>query len=396
MSQSIGRAQHLQDWLLYSGRYIEDFETFVGELAKTLNLFGFELSRLNLGVYILHPDIAGVAFQWIKEGEAVASIPVEHSDLETPVYLESPIRACVNSGQNIRIQIGKFGAASDFPVVAEFQKSGITDYCVMPLPGGSERVNVWSLATTRPGGFTNEEWSTLQRFSLYLSLVVDYLAVQWLAGVLMQVYLGRRTGKRVLRGQVKRGDGQEIRAALWFCDMRGFTQLSSVMTSEELIVILNEYFGRLGPAVQEEGGEILKFIGDAMLAIFPMGEDDDDEATVCKRCLKAAEVAQATLEEWSQSRTKQGQQSIRTGIALHIGEVVYGNIGTPGRLDFTVIGEAVNRVARVEGMCTSLGEGLLATKEFIEHIDRRAELLGAYELKGIRDDVEIYAIRIDS
>jgi len=383
----------LRDWLLYTGRYADGFEAFTEALTETLNTFGFGVARLNMGVYILHPDIAGVAFQSHEDEPDVIGIAVEHEDLEDAIYKNSPIYACVKSRDVVRVQINETELSDAFPVVADLRAEGFTDYCVMPLPGGSNRTNVWSVATKAEGGFTEYQWENLQKLSLYLSLVVDYLAVQWLAGVLMQVYLGQRTGKRVLDGQVKRGDGQRSKAALWYCDMRDFTELSNSMSSEDLIKVLNEYFGHLGPAVQENHGEILKFIGDAMLAIFPVDTDTDDTELACRRCLDAAQAAQEKLLTWSNERVRTGEKAVKCGIGLHLGEVVYGNIGTLGRLDFTVIGEAVNRVARVESMCNKLGSELLATAEFVEHIQETAsQSLGSYPLKGVEKPVEIFTL----
>lgn len=384
----------LNNWLFYTGRYADGLDNFTKGLAQVLNESGFDISRLNLGVYILHPDIAGVAFQWLAESGKVVQISVEHEDLQSPIYLQSPIRECVDFKMPIRARLLNADEVERFPVFEEFAEDGMTDYCALPLPGAADRINVWSVATTNPNGFSQAQWEALQEFSLYLSLVVDYLAVQWLAGVLMQVYLGRRTGKRVLAGQVRRGDGQRIKAALWYCDMRNFTELSTTMQSEDLIVLLNEYFGKLGPAVRSEDGEILKFIGDSMLAIFPVGEQSGDAQMACGRCLSAAHRAQAYLEHWAEQRIKNGKPAIRSGIAMHIGEVLYGNIGAEGRLDFTVIGEAVNRVARVEGMCRSLGEQLLATKEFVSQISNSSTSLGSYTLKGIDKPVEIFRMGI--
>ena len=386
------KSDQLRDWLLYTGRYLEGFELFTKELSATLNLFGFSTTRLNLGVYILHPDIAGVAFQCHENEPGVLGIAVEHEDLKNPIYRQSPICTSVENNEVVRVRICESPTNMGFPVIDDLRDEGFTDYGVCPLPGGSGRTNVWSVATNKDEGFSDVQWNNLHGLSLYLSLVVDYLAVQWLAGVLMQVYLGQRTGQRVLKGQVKRGDGQRIKAALWYCDMRDFTKLSNSMSSEDLILVLNEYFGHVGPAVQAQNGEILKFIGDAMLAIFPIDEDDKSQEEVCAQCLEAALIAQATLAEWSNERVEQGEVSVRSGIGLHIGEVVYGNIGTPGRLDFTVIGEAVNRVARVEGMCSSLGYELLATRDFIDLVSHKEKYLGDFLLKGIEDPVEIFAI----
>ena len=385
------KADQLRDWLLYTGRYVNGFEAFTEELTEVLNLYGFALTRLNLGVYMLHPDIAGVAFQWHEDEPGVLSIPVEHHALETPAYLESPIYEAVHSRQTIRVRLCE-REPSKYPIVEELFLAGGTDYAVLPLPGGSSRVNVWSVMTTKEGGFSEQEWHALQNFTLYLSLVVDYFAVQWLAGVLMQVYLGRRTGLRVLDGQVKRGDGQRIEAALWDCDMREFTRISSTLSSEELIVLLNEYFGHMGDAVRSHHGEILKFMGDAMLAIFPVDETQGGIEAACQLCLEAAQEALDKLGAWSALRERSGATVIRSGIGLHVGEVVYGNIGTPGRLDFTVIGQAVNRVARVEGMCSQLGKSLLATREFTMHLNQSFESLGTHSLKGSEHPVEIMSL----
>lgn len=386
------KTRQLQDWLLHTGRYIEGFEAFSVELAKTLNIFGFDICRLNLGVYILHPDIAGVAFQWHSQPSSILTIPVEHADLEGPIYLQSPIRASVDERRVIRIRIVGATKEHPYPIIHELEEEGITDYGVLPLPGAGDRTNVWSIATKSSEGFSDQQWDALQKFSLYLSLVVDYLAVQWLAGVLMEVYLGQRTGKLVLDGQVKRGDGQRIKAALWYCDMRDFTKFSNAMSSEELIVLLNEYFDHVGSAVRAQDGEILKFIGDAVLAIFPVNEDTNDVAQACTQCLTAAQKAHDNLAAWSEKRIEQGASPIKSGIALHVGEVLYGNIGTQARLDFTVIGEAVNRVARIEGMCSSLGQSILATQEFTSHITLSKTSLGEFSLKGIQEPVEIFAV----
>ena len=178
MGDTGDKSERLRDWLLHTGRYIEGFESFTEELARALNLFGFDVSRLNLGVYILHPDIAGVAFQWHRSNLDVLTIPVEHEDLNHPIYLKSPIRACVESGEVIRLRVMNGEGSAEFPVVDDFRDEGITDYGVVPLPGGSGRMNVWSVATEKEGGFEQDEWEALQNFGLYLSLVVDYLAVQ--------------------------------------------------------------------------------------------------------------------------------------------------------------------------------------------------------------------------
>jgi adenylate cyclase len=256
----------------------------------------------------------------------------------------------------------------------------------VPFADGSHKA--LSFATGRPGGFNDDE---LALFAAMIPAVAFNLEVQALrrtARTLLDTYVGRQSGGRVLDGQIQRGSGETIRAVIWLCDLRGFTSLSERLSRDDLIDLLNSYFGPMCDAVAREGGEILKFIGDAMLAIFPIHADPTQ---TCAAALSAAAQAQAALAEENARREGECLPRIDYGLALHIGDVMYGNIGSDTRLDFTVIGPAVNLTARIESMCRQLGRQLLLSGEFVEAGGIAAQSLGAYSLKGVGADQEIFA-----
>jgi adenylate cyclase len=204
---------------------------------------------------------------------------------------------------------------------------------------------------------------------------------------LLDTYVGRQSGGRVLEGQIQRGTGETIRAVIWLCDLRGFTGLSETLPRDELIDLLNCYFGPMCDAVMAEGGEVLKFIGDAMLAIFPIKADTSG---ICGAALMAAERAQAALVEENRRREGLSLPRIEYGLALHVGDVLYGNIGSDTRLDFTVIGPAVNLTARIESMCRQLGRPLLLSSDFVKAGGIAALSLGAFPLRGVGVEQEIF------
>lgn len=222
-----------------------------------------------------------------------------------------------------------------------------------------------------------------------VSFILEIQALRRMARTLLDTYVGRQSGGRVLDGQIRRGMGETVRAVIWLCDLRGFTSLSESLPRDALIETLNQYFGPMCDAVEANTGEVLKFIGDAMLAIFAVGED---AATACRRALAAARTAQEDLAAANWQRTTAGLPPINYGIALHVGDVMYGNIGSDTRLDFTVIGPAVNLTARIELMCKELDRSLLLSAEFARASGIEADLLGEFVLKGVGAKQRIYAM----
>jgi adenylate cyclase len=212
-----------------------------------------------------------------------------------------------------------------------------------------------------------------------------------IARTLLSTYLGTEAGRRVLAGQVQRGEGVSTAAALFYCDLRGFTQMSEALPRAQLIAMLNDYFETMAAPVERHGGEILKFIGDAMLAIFPIA-DDLDRDRACLTALAAAREAVAAMDELNRRRRATEEIELAAGIALHTGTVMYGNIGAPERLDFTVIGPAVNLVVRLERLCRKLDRRLVASGRFASPCGLAMASLGRHELPGVGEPVEVFGL----
>ena len=266
---------------------------------------------------------------------------------KTPAFTQSPLTEVTLTGRAIRRRLDDAGADLGYAILDTFRLEGGTDYVAMPMVFSSGEINCISWLTDRPGGFTEAEIAGLTDIAEMLTVIVETQTHRRIVRALLDTYVGHRTGQRVLSGAIKRGDGETIRAVIWYCDLRGFTSLSDALPRDALLDLLNEYFEIMVNAVSAEGGEVLKFIGDGMLAIFEL-RDGDNVALRCAAALSAARAARAAVAARNPDRIAAGLAEIRYGLALHLGEVTYGNIGAPNRLDFTVIGPAVNHATRIE------------------------------------------------
>ena len=244
----------------------------------------------------------------------------------------------------------------------ELRSASVTDYVVLPAPFSDGTNKALSLATTRVDGFSDDEIALFAAMTPAVAVNLEIQALRRMARTLLDTYVGRQSSGRVLAGQIRRGMGETINAVIWLSDLRGFTSLSESSPRDELIEMLNRYFGPMCDAVEVSGGEILKFIGDSVLAIFPI---ELDAAAACRRALEAAHAAGIAIEAENLLRAASGAPQIHYGLALHLGDVMYGNIGGDARLDFTVIGPAVNLTSRIELMCKDLQRSPLLSAEFV-------------------------------
>jgi adenylate cyclase len=277
----------------------------------------------------------------------------------------------------------------EFPILKDLRREGITDYVVLPVPFSDGTSKALSLATTRADGFSDDQITLFEAMIPAVSFNLEIQVLRRTARTLLDTYVGRQSGNRVLDGQIRRGMGETLPAVIWLCDLRGFTGLSESLPRDALIEMLNQYFGPMCDAVEANGGEVLKFVGDAMLAIFPIGTD---AASACRNALGAARMAKQSLANENRLRAAANLAQIDYGAALHIGDVMYGNIGSDTRLDFTVIGPAVNLTARIESMCKELDRSLLLSAEFVRASGVEACLLGEFVLKGVGAKQPIYAM----
>lgn len=378
-------------WLLREGRDLPDSKAVLGGLARVLTESGFALYRLAVSTRTLHPQVLAIAYVWRRGDIEATETRRDHGILESPLYLQSPIRAIYDGAPEVRRRIEAPDSPMDFPILHELRAEGVTDYLALPMKFSRGRMATVAIATDRPGGFSNRELAEFSDLVPLLALVLEVKETMRMTAALLEIYLGRDAGRRVLGGLIKRGDGITLAAALWYCDLRGFTALSDRLPRDELIELLNEYFGCMAGAVHARGGEVLKFIGDAMLAIFPIA-DDLDRDRACLAALDAAQDALSQLDSLNEARRAAGQPVLEVGLALHTGAVMYGNIGAPDRLDFTVIGPAVNLVTRLEGLCAPLGQRLLASARFASPCGFKLRSLGYYRLKGIAEEQEVFGL----
>ena len=254
----------------------------------------------------------------------------------------------------------------------------------------------WSYVNRALSGVDTAVWDLYgkirkQPVVALLGRVLETKALRRTALNLLDTYLGHDAGKRILGGQIKRGDMETIHAVLWYCDLRGFTALSETLPGNEVIELLNDYFQAMASAVHEAEGEVLKFVGDAMLAIFRPRFTETPRCATCGRALAAAEQAVENLAAVNAERREQGKPELTAGLALHVGEVLYGNVGAEDRLDFTVIGPAVNLVSRIEHLCADQGIPLVVSADFAALLERPVASLGRHELRGIAEAQEIFA-----
>jgi adenylate cyclase len=387
-SLAAGEVTHpVMHWLMTAARRRTDPNEFLEAFAQELRAAGVDVSRITTGVPILHPQIFSFSGLW-EFGKGTTERQYRSGPDVAPTMASSPIRIAYEGGGPVRCDLASPPAPGEFAILADLRHEGFTDYIVHSVPFADGSHKALSLATRRPGGFNAGELALFAAMIPAIAFNLEVQALRRTARTLLDTYVGRQSGGRVLEGQIQRGGGGTILAVIWFCDLRGFTNLSEKLPRDALIDLLNGYFGPMCDAVASEGGEILKFIGDAMLAIFPVVAG---AAPVCAAALRAAESAQAALVEENRRRETADLPRIDYGLALHVGDVMYGNIGSDTRLDFTVIGPAVNLTARIESMCRQLGHQLLLSADFVEAAGIGAQSLGIFSLKGVGADQELFA-----
>lgn len=383
------------DWLMREGRQSTDIPTVVDAFARRLTESGVPLARLSLGLRLLHPQIQFMSYYWRAHEPAVEVIERAHGTELSESYLTSPVYTITEQGvEAMRFPLERMEPPWEYPVLDELKDQGMTDYVAMALLFSAGRRNMASLTTTRPGGFTSGDLALIDAVLPAFAAVVETLTLRRLAATVLDTYVGHRTGARILSGDIRRGTGADLRAVIWYCDLRGFTTLADRLPRDTLISLLNGYFEIMGGAVEARGGEIVKFIGDAMLAIFPLpdGAGPLEERQACRLALAAARDALARIDARNAERAAWGEPTLRCGIALHVGNVMYGNIGAPSRLDFTVIGPAVNLVSRIEGLCKRLDRSLLTSAEFAAACPDPLDAAGWHPVRGLKDPVEVFGL----
>ena len=377
------------DWLVREGRLIADPAKMFEALANRLVAAGAPVERMTLGLQAIHPQWRTMGMEWWN-GEGVTQATRPHGIELTPDYIGSPVEEMVKTGRPVRYRLEKL-KPENHSVLHNLAALGGTDYYATPMQLARGRWPTLTFMTERPEGFSDEDIAKFHRLMDHLAPIAESHIGHTVSTTLLDTYLGRVVGEQILGGLIKRGDGQEINAVLWFSDLRDFTGMNERLPSAEMLELLNNYLQLVGDALKAHGGEILKFIGDGVMAYFP-AEDALFLPIVTASATAAARRLIDDIAAANEARATGGAEPLRFGIGLHIGVVTFGNVGTQDRLDFTVIGPAVNRTARLEAMTKVLGVPVCASAEFNDACPTPMVSLGRHRLRGVPQPIEIFTL----
>ncbi len=387
------RARPIVAWLMDEERLSAARMAFLFDrFARRLRDAGLPVTRASLHIGQLHPQLSARSLVWDWDSGGAVDLGHEHSIQNHDMYLASPIRAMHEGRGPIRRRLERPDCPLDYPILQDLKARGLTDYTMRLLAFSGGIRNAVSFATERPGGFTDLDLAVFDASLPAFAAVVELAQLRRTARDLLSTYVGPNTGERIFSGAVKRGDGEVIHAVIWFCDLRGFTALSERRPLEEVLALLDDYFDAIAQPVVERGGEILKFMGDAMLAIFPCEAHEGAVCDACDVAVAAAEAAVASVAALNQARAMKAKAPIHCGVAVHVGEVMYGNIGAADRLDFTVIGPAVNLVSRLDQLSADLEQPIVVSASVTRASRRAFRSLGRHRLKGIAEPQEAFTL----
>ena len=378
------------EWLVGPARRIASGIRAFDEFAWRMLAAGLPLVRVTLHTSTLHPQYLGATFVWFRTTGRTEQRLIAHEVADLIPYEDNPVARVVRGGETLRRRLDVVDAVVDFSILHDLQALGATDYLALPVASGHGARNYMiTYVTDRPGGFTESEVTDLTRVSQRLPILVDMHNQRAIARNVVSAYLGAKTGPKVLAGQIRRGTGEEISAVLWSSDLRGFTARSDRLPGDRMIALLNALFDSQAKAIHERGGEILKFIGDGLLAVFPI-ERAEMAAGAARQALEAAIEAIVAVHRLGGDAAMAGEPPLEIVVALHVGAVIYGNIGAADRLDFTVIGPAVNLVSRVEAVAKALNMPIVVSDEFARAYGGPLRSLGTHQLRGLATPHELF------
>ena len=376
----------LQTWLIAQISEKPSLETLFTGFCKKLVKQGLPIWRSQIGLETLHPEDIGFSFLWI-DGELQERSRARPGILTSSDYINSPAKHVDDTGTAFHWKIGENDRGMG--LIKEFIADGVTDYVMLPLPFlDNVRTASVPFATKAPGGFGAEGHEALRYAATLFSPLAERIALRRVALDALTVYLGATAAQRAYAGQIERGDVSTLQAAILIADLRGFTLLSDRLERRAMVALLDRWFGVMGEAIEAQGGDILKFMGDGLLAVFPL---DGDASESCARALAAAKQTIVGTAELNEELVQEGQAPLRFGMALHCGDVEFGNIGAKRRIDFTVIGPAVNHASRLQDLTKVLQTPLVVSDAFVDTLGRRLRSLGSHVLRGVREPVEVFA-----
>ncbi|WBL80218.1 adenylate/guanylate cyclase domain-containing protein [Bradyrhizobium xenonodulans] len=383
------QADSVVDWLTNGTRDERFVDNIFAQMCIRLQQAGIPLKRSTLHILIHHPQWLGARMMW-SDGMRDAEIAlVEYDVRERSEYIGSAANEIHDGAAEVRERLEQDASLGrKHALYDEMRARGLTDYVAWPLYHTLGKRHLVTFATDRPGGFDDAHIDGLKKLLPVLALVSEIRVKNRLARTLLETYVGAHAGELILAGATRRGTGTTVRAAIMICDLRDFTKISDNWPRDDVIDLLNDYFDAMSEPIARHGGEILKFIGDGLLAIFPLSAPD-----ACANLLHAVTEARQAMAALNERNSATGRVPLNYGIGVHVGDVMYGNIGSASRLDFTVIGPAVNMASRLEALTKQLGRTVLLSRAFAELVEKQFELehVGKHEVRGFSDPIELFA-----
>ena len=347
----------LIDWLLREAASIATPEGLTAALVEKLTEHGVAISRFAVMIWSLHPQIMGRNYVWEKDTGKVTTFAPGHEIHDHPAFQNSPLLHVSRGLGGVRQKLDDAHFSDRYSVMKDFKNKGATDYVAMPLRFSDGRTNVLTMTCDHPDGFTTANLGLVYECALVIGRYYEVFTQKENARSLLETYVGKRTGARVLGGEIRRGDGDDIDAAIMFCDLRGSTRLEETLGRAAYIKLLNQFFETISTIIQDHDGEVLKFIGDAVLAVFPASAGAEIA------CTQALQSAREIVDRLAALTDEKDAYHCECAIGIAFGQVTYGNVGSRERLDFTVIGRAANIAARLGDYGKTIDHRIVVSSE---------------------------------
>ncbi|WP_084507321.1 adenylate/guanylate cyclase domain-containing protein [Geminicoccus roseus] len=384
------------DFILEDATTRDDLPGLLGSACEKMVALGVPLWRMSVSMRAIHPTVTALTAIWRRgEGAAADLAQFGPGEEDRARYRRSPIAYLLESGErSARWDLAAGEGCDRFTLLAELRAAGAADYLLRVIPFGGDIQAalpgvVFGISTDRAGGPTPSQQAVIEAVLPALGLACLRFALARTMTDVLGVYLGPKIAQRVLSGEIRRGMGRRVTAAVLLADLRGFTALAGTEDPLRVVGWLDEHLEAMGGPVEAHGGEVLKFMGDGLLAVFAADGEGGGEADACARALAAAEEVLAQTARLNGARRAAGLPELELDVVLHHGEVVFGNVGALRRLDFTAIGRTVNEASRMEELCARLGRNLLLSVPFAERCGRPTASLGCFRLRGVADDLEV-------
>jgi len=394
---------NLVSWIIEQGLDDTLYPALISELGRRLIAGGIPVNRISIGGMLLHPVLGANDIVWEAKLDEVRVQKAPRQIFKSDDFKNAPFfHSVLHQEPFIRYRLEDGPCEPEFPIFDKFRAAGMTDYLTYYFFYGNRDKAIWadlppgiegiamSFSTRSIGGFADDEIDLINAISSPLALTAKLINTHELSRTILDSYLGSYSGGMVLDGAIERGDGRLIDCILWYCDLRQSTALADKLPLVDFLQMLNVYFDATAGAVIEHGGEVLRYIGDAVFAIFPYEEGTRPPKAMARAAVATAREAMARVDQRNRERVEAGDEPIRFGISLHTGQVMYGNIGTDERLEFSVIGPAANEVVRLESLCKVTGTPLVASADFKEVSGDEMISLGTHEAAGVEGGLEAF------